>query len=87
MTRLTSQEALKSIGEDKARIRRDVLRFIRVRGPHGATCDEVEVTLNLAHQTASPRVYELHKRGSIVDSGQKRVTRAGRRAIVWVVKP
>lgn len=87
MTRPTSRAALSQIAPDTARIRRKVYAFIVARGPQGATCDEIETSLALAHQTCSPRVYELHKRGSIVASNERRKTRSGRAAIVWKVTP
>lgn len=48
-----------------------------------ATCDEVMVALNMQHQVASPRVHDLAKRGAIVDTGKKRMTRLGRPAVVY----
>lgn len=78
----TSQEAAESIAKDTGRLRLLVLEEIRDCG--GATCDELEVRLNLTHQTCSPRVVELRDRGQIRDSGMRRKTRGGRFAVVWV---
>lgn len=51
----------------------------------GSTCDELEVALLMSHQTTSARVRDLAKAGKIVDSGRRRLTRTGRKAIVWAV--
>lgn len=51
--------------------------------PNGMTCDEVELRLNLRHQTASARVNELMEANLIVDSGERRKTSSGRKATVW----
>lgn len=50
----------------------------------GITCDEVECLIDGKHQTVSARFYDLHSAGVIVDSGEKRFTRSGRSATVWV---
>jgi hypothetical protein len=51
----------------------------------GMTGDEVAVLLDLPAQSVSARINGLHKDGFIVDSGIRRNTRYGRKAIVWVV--
>lgn len=66
-----------------ARLRK--LVFHTIRETQGATCDEIEQITELSHQTCSPRVHELMKSGDIVDSGERRATRSGRKAIVWKV--
>lgn len=58
-----------------------VLTFIRNKG--GATDDEVEVALDLPHQTASARRNGLAKKGLVVQTAGRRDTRRGRKAIVW----
>lgn len=67
-------------------IREEVFRFVKYMGSAGATCDEAEADLFLSHQTCSARFNELWRRGRIVDSGQRRPTRSGRKAIVFVVR-
>jgi hypothetical protein len=67
-------------------MRERVLGAIRDLGEHGATCDDVEVVLDMTHQTASARVHELAWAGFIQDSGRQRKTRSGRAAIVWVAR-
>src|SRR5687767_11665790 len=51
----------------------------------GRTVDELIASLGMPHQTCSPRVNELRNDGWLVDSGQKRATRSGNEAIVWVL--
>jgi len=50
---------------------------------HGITADELSVLLLLPAQSISARINGLHKDGWIVDSGKRRNTRYGRKAIVW----
>ena len=52
----------------------------------GFTDDELEVRLALLHQTASARRRALVQKGLIVDSGETRPTRSGRKATVWVLR-
>lgn len=59
----------------------NVIRSSRV----GATCDEIEVRLDMPHQTASARVNELHNWRYIRDSDFRRRTRSGRKAVVWII--
>jgi hypothetical protein len=82
----TSREAAESIEPSAGTLRRMVLDEIAKVGPHGHTCDEIEALLDLRHQTASARVYELHRAipPLIVDSGRRRLTRSGRKAVVWI---
>lgn len=77
----TSREAAESVKHRVAGLRRDV--YWAIRAAHGATCDEIEGSLELSHQTASARVRELAQYGHIHDSGLRRKTRSGRKAIVW----
>lgn len=78
--RATSIAALEST--DTAAIRQRVFDFLC---EWGATCDDVEVGLDLTHQTASARVHELEAAEFIADTGLRRKTRSGRDAIVWHV--
>jgi len=80
----TSREAAESIAPRTSRLAERVLTYIR--GANGATCFEIEEGLEMAHQTASARVWELRKAGRIRDSGVRRKTGSGRRAVVWTLK-
>ncbi len=80
--RETSIIAARSVTESADQMRSRVLVAIREAG--GATCDEVEVSLEMKHQTASARIRELQLEGRVRDSGTRRKTRSGRPAVVWV---
>lgn len=82
--RETSIAAIDSLEDEIPNIERQVFEYIKSRGRKGSTCDEAEIALNLRHQTSSARFTALSKRGEIVDSGERRPTRSGRRAIVWI---
>ncbi len=82
----TSEAAAGSLDESTlSRLRRKVHAFIAMRAD-GATCDEVEIALDLRHQTASARVRELVLGGFIEDTGRRRLTSSGRRARVYQSK-
>ncbi len=76
-----------SIVPTKAALRARVVEYVRSRGEHGATVDEIELGLGLSHQTASARATEAKAGGELVTSGVRRPTRSGRSAAVLVVAP
>lgn len=89
----TSAEAAISIAPKTTNLRVCILAFIRNR-KQGATADEIEVALNLRHQTASARCREL----SILNQIERRLdpktgktirrkTRSGRYAEVLFAVP
>ena len=80
----TSLEAAVSLAARVHTMRGRVLELIASRGALGATDDEIEVSLDMRHQTASARRRELVLNGSIVFSGMKRKTRSRRNAQVWI---
>lgn len=82
----TSKAAAAAIEPAAKTYRAVVLAYLRGRGVHGATCDEVEQAIGLIHQTASARIRELAQAGLIFEAG-KRATRTGRAAVVWCSKP
>jgi hypothetical protein len=79
----TSRAAADSMKPHVSFIERDVLDYVTIM--EGATCDEIENGLELAHQTASARIKGLADKGLIRDSGARRKTRSGRAARVYVV--
>lgn len=79
--RETSRDAYQSV--DVSHQRGKVLAMIKRLG--GSTCDEAQVLLSMTHQSCSPCFTWLSKDGQIYDGGQRRVTRSGRKAIVWKV--
>lgn len=82
----TSQASALELAHSGARglYRKQIHGFIADRGAAGATCDEVEVCLGIRHQTASCFLSFLRDDNFIKDSGTRRPTRTGRKAIVWV---
>jgi hypothetical protein len=83
----TSHDAADSLDESTlSALRAKIFALIDVRGEHGATCDEIEVALNLRHQTASARVRELALEALIFDTGRRRSTRSGRGARVYCTR-
>jgi len=79
--RTTSRDAYQSV--DVTHLRGKVLAMLKRL--QGATCDEAQSLLGMTHQSCSPCFTWLSKDGQIYDSGQRRVTRSGRKAIVWRV--
>jgi len=79
----TSRAAADSMVPKAGTLRALVFDFIRHR-VDGATDDEIERGLELRHQTASARRRELVISGHVRDSGFKRNTSSGRKAVVWV---
>ena len=69
--------------QDKGTVRARILDRIR-NSPRGATCDDLELRLGVSHQTVSAAIRAMTKAGMIVDSGEKRPTRTGRPARVYV---
>jgi hypothetical protein len=82
----TSKAAAESMREGAAYQRQTVLAHITECGMDGATSDEVEAKLTMRHQSASARFVDLARLDLIVDSKQRRKTRSGRTAAVWVAR-
>jgi hypothetical protein len=81
----TSRQAAAEIAPRLSALQKDILRYLRARAG-GGTCDELEETLGLRHQTCGPRLRELALSGAIVETKMRRRTRSGRKAIVWVAR-
>ena len=71
---------------DTNRLARLEARVFEVLARRPQTCDAVELTTGLSHQTVSARIRGLVQRRRIVDSGQRALTRSGRQATVWQVR-
>lgn len=61
-------------------------RFVFERGRRGATADEVAEAHDWERYSSRPRLAELHKRGVIIDSGERRKGVSGRSQVVWIDK-
>lgn len=81
----TSEASAKRIEPALGYLQQKVLDVLR-DAPKGMLCEEVERKADLSHQTASARIRELCQRGYIEDSGQRRQTRYGRQARVYVTR-
>jgi hypothetical protein len=79
----TSREAAESLS-NTGTLRALVLAAIRLRNGRGATDQELQEALNLPVNVQTPRRWELVNMGLVRDSGQRRKTRSGRNATVWV---
>lgn len=77
----TSIEAARQAA-DKAPTQKDrIVAFIEAAGP--LTEDELEVSLRLLRSAVCARVNELVKQGILRDSGMRRLTRFGAKAVIW----
>ena len=61
----------------------DEIKVVTESGGYGLSVDQIEIILNRSHQSVSARVNELRDKGWVRDSGHRRRTRSGRKAIVW----
>lgn len=81
----TSQAAFSRMGKRaRTNLRDTVHEFIARMGEAGATAWEVEQALGLERSTTSARLSELKRDLRIQDSGQRRPTKTGAMAKVWV---
>jgi hypothetical protein len=67
-------------------LRATIFRLIERAGDNGYTCDEMEIELNRSHQSISATFNSLKRDEWIIDGGQRRQTRYGNPAIVWVAR-
>ena len=85
-TSRAAAESMRGSPADHARAR--VLACITSRGARGTTIDEICRALEMGTGTVCPRVAELARPPEgpalIRDSGERRQTRSGRTAKVWV---
>lgn len=79
----TSIDAAVKARPKSGKQRQAVYEAIKAAG--GLTSDELSQSLKLPAQSVTARVNGLAGDGLIYDSGQRRLTRYGRKAIVWAV--
>lgn len=82
--RETSRDAWESMQDALGPIDSRIVEFIRSSG--GATSDEIEVELDMKHQTVSAQIRHLNERNILTPTLFKRRTRSGRKAIVWAIR-
>lgn len=80
----TSFEAAQEIKQHIPTMQEEVLDVVELAQFYGCTDDEVELQLRKSPSSLRPRRRELVLLGRIVDSGERRKTRSGRTAKVWV---
>jgi predicted HTH transcriptional regulator len=82
-SRETSNAAYESVKPNLGTIKYRIASTVRETG--SMTDDEIEVALDLSHQTASAARRALVKDGVLEATGDKRPTRSGRLAQTWRV--
>lgn len=80
----TSREAATKIKNSAPHIRGRVYDLIKASRRYGRTDEEVQIMMALNPSTQRPRRVELVRAGAVFDSGRKRKTKSGRRAVVWI---
>ena len=60
----------------------DSMEFLKTRGVHGATDEEIAAGLEMNPSTQRPRRIELVRRGLVVEAGTRK-TKSGRFATAW----
>ena len=83
MIQQTSRDAYESVNRADDTLYDRVLNCINDNG--SMTCDEVEVEIGGRHQSVSSRIRKGVQDGYLMNSGVKRKTRTGRKAIVWII--
>lgn len=79
----TSIDTAKAIASVSAPFQRMALLAIQEVGARGLTSQELADRTGIDFATIQPRTTELRRKGLIRDSGQRRLNRNGKRAIVW----
>jgi predicted ArsR family transcriptional regulator len=88
MTRDTTLEAFQH-GITSGKFQGDaarILAFVKLQGGRGATADEAGAYLNIPHPADASRMTELSAAGDVVRTEERRRTRAGRAAAVYVAR-
>ena len=63
-----------------------VLEFLRGRGDHGATDEEIQIGLGISSKSEPGRRLELQRDGLVESTGRTRPTTSGHAATVWRAK-
>lgn len=81
----TSTEAAESIKPVLGKLQEIVYAYLQSSESIGATDEEMQAHLDMPANTQRPRRCELLLKGLIKDSGERRPTKSGRKAVVWCV--
>lgn len=84
MIRDTSLEAYGAVKPELNELQADVLAVVKDLRP---TAEEAADAMGRYLYTVAPRITELQKLGLVRDSGERRMTRRRRRAVVWEAVP
>jgi len=79
----TSESSAGGIASVSGAKRRAVYQAIVASGDDGMTDEEMQDATGMAPNTQRPRRVELVRDGSVIDSGIRRNTKSGRKAVVW----
>lgn len=79
----TSTAAADSVAPSAGTWRRRVYQALVAELPDGLTDEQLASQLGMRANTERPRRRELQLTGHVVDSGQRRLVRSGRQAVVW----
>ena len=89
----TSHDAAEAIRPNAGTLRRKILDLLTVKSYNpmdingeydpGLTDEEMQSATMMNPSTQRPRRIELQRMGLIQDSGRKRATKSGRKAVVW----
>lgn len=81
----TSQDAADKIeGTVVTTLQQKLLIYLQILGADGATDEEMQDKLKMRPNTQRPRRRELQLNGLVIDSGERRKTNSGRKAVVWI---
>jgi hypothetical protein len=80
-----SNEAWQNASQSAHRHRRLIWETLSMLGRYGATSDELELMLDLRHQTCSARLSDMKRDQLVVPSGMTRRTRSGSPADVIIL--
>lgn len=79
----TSMAAADSLDSDRLNsLQRSVVAFLKTRGVHGATDEEMQLGIPMPPSTQRPRRIELVRRGLVVEAGTRKA-KSGRFATAW----
>jgi len=80
----TSAQSAQALSGKLGELQERVLQVIQKAGDNGATDEEIEVSLEMARHTVTPRRRELVLGGRVRDTGRTRIAaRTGRSITVW----
>jgi predicted HTH transcriptional regulator len=79
----TSRAAADEIKPSASTLREQVFELLKSEGP--MTDEEIQVRLDMNPNTQRPRRVELVDAGRVTDSGQTKLTKSRRHAVLWKV--